>query len=289
MSKAPKSKAQRERDSEQRAERMRIRKASAEPKDARGRTPQDRRAESADRKEQERRDAVDRAKAARTEALVANAAAGGELIEDFGMDGCFDDAGNKVLAPAGPRMPAAPRYDLVPFKGEVVDASVEMAYAMEPEQRAMFLSKYAESGNIGAAAWHAGTSIDRTVRLRKADPLFDAQVHEAAERFKASLECEAVRRGRDGWQEPVFSQQNMCVIGYKRMFDGRLLEKLLTKNMPEKYGEKVSHTHEVQGVLVLREDKPITPQEWLNEYGDAHEAKLAEREQVLIAEGKRQS
>lgn len=282
MSNKPqKTKAQRERDSEARRERQAAR--AGLPKDERGRSADDRKAEGRERIERERREAGERAKEARHAAMLEHVESGGEAIEDFGFEGTFNEAGDKILATPGPRLPTMPAFHLVPFKGEAIEGTVEKAYALSPAQRLTFLRKYAESGNIGAAAWHAGTTVERTVRLRKIDPLFDAQIHEAADVFRASLEIEAVRRARDGWQEPVFSQQGMCVIGYKRMYDGRLLEKLLVKNMPEKYGDKAVIEHKVQGVLVLHDDRPISPEEWLNERAESHEANLLKRQQNLLA------
>ncbi len=96
-----------------------------------------------------------------------------------------------------------------------------------------FLEAYARTGVLIAAADAAGVSSEHARTYRLDDEEFDAAVLAAHERFKQRLHDEAVRRGVEGWDEPVFGGQfKDMVVGYVRKFDPKLLEMVLKRHDP---------------------------------------------------------
>lgn len=59
--------------------------------------------------------------------------------------------------------------------------------------------------------------------------------------FCEGLETESVRRGRDGWEEPVFYKGDD--VGTIRRFSDRQLELQLKRHMRDQYSENVRHDH----------------------------------------------
>lgn len=212
-------------------------------------------------REKERLEAIEERKQKNIADRAALAAAG-DYVDDFGNDGVFID-GERVIEPRRLNLPAEIAYQDVPLKGEPVDPSKYADYVSH-DQRMVFLRHYSMFGSVGAAAWEAGTNTSTIRTLRSIDPHFDAQFSEAYERLKASIDMEVIRRGRDGWREPVFSTTMACVIGWKPVYDSQLLQMAAKRLMPEKYGEQVKVDHNVKGVLVIEAGRP-SEEEWLRE------------------------
>jgi hypothetical protein len=229
-----------------------------------------RREEKAAKKEKERRDAIDAAKR-KDEEIRKAFAERGEEYEDFGEEGVFDEHGHKQLVPYHPPLPVMPAFENVPVPGEKLlpsqTAAVDDKMLLSAGQREVFLQHYATYGTVGSAAWAAGTNITTIQRLKAADPRFAAQFAEAYERVKCSIDEAVIKRGRDGWLEPVFSASLGVRIGSKRVFDPRLLELAAKKLSPEKYGDQVKVDHTVKGVLVVERGKP-TKEEWYRTYAE---------------------
>lgn len=70
----------------------------------------------------------------------------------------------------------------------------------------VFLKALQVRGNYAAAAIDAGIAYTSQINWRRDDPEFAAACKAAMEGFKASLMNEVVRRGRDGYEEPVIFQ-----------------------------------------------------------------------------------
>ena len=73
-----------------------------------------------------------------------------------------------------------------------------------PEKRAAFLSALAECGNVADAARLAQVARNALYLWKKDDPDFAAEWEAALAAGGDNLEEEAIRRARDGWEEPVF-------------------------------------------------------------------------------------
>ena len=118
-------------------------------------------------------------------------------------------------------------------------------------KKAAFLAAYPEAGTVTGACEAA--KISRTIHYVWLQE--DGDYREAFELAKAelteSLEREAVRRARDGWNEPVFHEGKVC--GFKRRFSDTLLIFLLKANNPEKYRETIRNE------LTGRDGEPLQP------------------------------
>lgn len=103
-------------------------------------------------------------------------------------------------------------------------------------QRLLFLESLAKLGNVTAAAEHAGLDRVALYRLRKRNPSFAEAWAEAAEIGSSGVEDEAVRRGAEGWNDPVFYRGAQC--GEVRKYSDNLLMFLLKLRRPEKYKDQ---------------------------------------------------
>lgn len=85
-----------------------------------------------------------------------------------------------------------------------------MSLAPSPEGKAikqeLFIKALALRGNYASAAMDAGCGYSTQVVWRREDEDFAAACKAAMEVFKGSLMNEVVRRGRDGFEEPVIFQ-----------------------------------------------------------------------------------
>jgi hypothetical protein len=91
------------------------------------------------------------------------------------------------------------------------------------------------------SAQHAGLRVRACYDYAKRNKRFHTRWHEQLDVFASTLENEAVRRGRDGYFEPVF--QNGELVGHKQRYSDRLLETTLRAAMPDKYGKQtIEHT-----------------------------------------------
>lgn len=100
---------------------------------------------------------------------------------------------------------------------------------LTPKQTA-FLAAYAVTGSK-ASALEASSCSHSSLSKWREKPGFERCLKAAEEFFRETLVAEAVRRGRDGWDEPVY--QNGQLVGFKRRYSDRLLVKLLEAKHPE--------------------------------------------------------
>lgn len=115
-------------------------------------------------------------------------------------------------------------------------------------KRQKFLRALQRTGNVTHAANHAGVTARNIYRYAKKNPRFANKMVEARELFLASLEAEALRRGRDGYEREVY--QNGELVGYQTQYSDRLLETMLRANNPDKFGR---NTVTIEG----NENKPV--------------------------------
>ena len=103
--------------------------------------------------------------------------------------------------------------------------------AISEESRAILLERIAEGHTLKDAVAAAGISNRRRVlELREADPEFAAAYEDAWSNGNDALVEEARRRAVEGWDEPIASAGK--IVGTKRMYDSRLLERLLAARIP---------------------------------------------------------
>src|SRR5262245_61740375 len=105
-----------------------------------------------------------------------------------------------------------------------------------PEKRAAFLAKLAEGGSVNAAVTAARIGRTMAYEWRAADADFATAWDQAVEAGTDALEDEAVRRARDGVDEPVFYQGQQC--GTVRRYSDTLLIFTLKARRPEKFKER---------------------------------------------------
>lgn len=96
-----------------------------------------------------------------------------------------------------------------------------------------FFAVLAESGNVSKACRQAGIDNSLPHHKRRRDPRFAAQWQEVEDVVAASLETEAIRRARDGVDEPVWYKG--AEVGTVRKYSDSLLLALLRRFKPDEY------------------------------------------------------
>lgn len=158
---------------------------------------------------------------------------------------------------------------------------------------AVFLKHYARCGNVGQAVEEANaelgvspdldgeTALNRRLILswREADETFDEQCKDAESDAGDILEREAIRRARDGWDEPVFSKARngeVEEVGVIRKFDSTMLIFLLKGFKPEKFGDRMRIQGHDGGPLQLQSARDALAEKL---------AQLIERRQARLTAG----
>ena len=109
------------------------------------------------------------------------------------------------------------------------------------EQRKQQLIKaVASMGNITAATRELKISRSAHYKWAREDPDYKQAIDDAYEEWVDSLESEAVRRGRDGWDEPVFVNGDLKNV--KRRYSDQLLLALLKAHRSKLYRDRVEHS-----------------------------------------------
>ena len=100
-----------------------------------------------------------------------------------------------------------------------------------------FLVVLGNTANVCAACREAGIPRQNVYEWRKQDPNFANMMDAAVELGTFALEDEAVRRGMQGWEEPVYYKGEE--VGSVRRYSDTLLITLLKARKPEKYREGI--------------------------------------------------
>jgi hypothetical protein len=109
------------------------------------------------------------------------------------------------------------------------------------QKDAKFLELLSQGATVGAAARGAGYARRSLYRWRKARADFAAAWDDALAEGTDLLEDEALRRAKDGFDEPRFYEGQVC--GHVRRYSDTLLIFLLKARRPGKYGDKVTAEH----------------------------------------------
>lgn len=114
-----------------------------------------------------------------------------------------------------------------------------------PKRVKIFIDALSEGVSVKDAAKMIGVEKCTPFNWRKRYPEFAEEWEKAWDAGSAALEAEAIRRAKDGVMEDVYYQGE--VIGQKRIYSDRLMEKLLEARNPEKFGRKQRHEHTGMG------------------------------------------
>jgi hypothetical protein len=98
---------------------------------------------------------------------------------------------------------------------------------------AKFLKALEDGANVTTAAETAGITRQNAYLYRREDTEFARKWDEALFMGVGTLEDEAVRRARDGVEEPIY--QKGVYVGTVRRYSDTLLMFLLRAHMPERY------------------------------------------------------
>jgi len=123
----------------------------------------------------------------------------------------------------------------------------EMPLRSDPERQQRFLDCLEQTGSLiesaRRASPHSEAGAMSSFRSFMRDSAeFSAKVSEALEVFRDSLVREAIRRGRDGVDRPIYQKGQL--VGHERVFSDHLLTLELKKHH-EGYRERTQHDHRV--------------------------------------------
>jgi len=155
---------------------------------------------------------------------------------------------------------------------KALEASTRPYRKVDAQARAKFLRAYARTGNKSASAKHAGLTVSAINRYAKRNKAFNARMQECVSVLADSLEEEAIRRGRDGYQEEVF--QNGELVGFKTKYSDRLLATLLAAHIPGRYGKQVLEVQGSQGGPIQMANMNANVNLDLNDVNTAHSTEL---------------
>lgn len=124
----------------------------------------------------------------------------------------------------------------------------------EPAWARAFLCELERTGLRATAAAFAGVTTQRVSKYASQCVEFADALASAEERFMDTLEAEAVRRARDGYEDPVY--QGGALVGYKRVYSDSLMSQLLKGRRRQVFGDKseVKHTGGVEVSCADRTD-----------------------------------
>lgn len=112
----------------------------------------------------------------------------------------------------------------------------EVADAERQLKKELFVSAYAESGNVVLASKEAGIHRSTHYDWLAEDPDYAARCLEAERTAVQALEAEMYRRAVKGVEEPVFYQGEVC--GHVQKYSDTLLIFSLKGHAPEKYADR---------------------------------------------------
>lgn len=104
-----------------------------------------------------------------------------------------------------------------------------------------FLQEMAETASSTKAAAAAGVTRTHAYIVRGEEPAFEEAWLLARKIGAEALEDEAIRRGREGWLEPVFQRGEQ--IGQVRKYSDACLIQMLRANLPDRHSTR----HQVSG------------------------------------------
>ena len=122
-------------------------------------------------------------------------------------------------------------------------------FRTEQHARDEFLDALRSGLSVTAASFKANLARRTAYDWRAANPEFAAAWDDAIESGTDSLEDEALRRARDGFDKPVYQAGQL--VGTVREYSDALMTLLLKGRRPDKFRERLSQDHSV-GELTFR-------------------------------------
>ncbi len=133
--------------------------------------------------------------------------------------------------------PAKKREEKKAKATEAQAQGIEVEYGGHTEETwRVFCDEYIRTGRQDKACKKSGIPRQTVYKRGRNDVEFQAFMTEVKDMLMDSLEDEAVRRARDGWNEPVYFKGEFQ--GNVRKYDSGLLTFMLTNGRPEKYRPK---------------------------------------------------
>lgn len=118
------------------------------------------------------------------------------------------------------------------------------------EARSLFLDTLADTANVSRACKAAGVPRRTAYNWRRDDKEFAAQWDEMQELGNEALEDEAVRRGHEGYDKPVY--QGGVQVGTVREYSDTLLIFMLKGRRPEKFKDRQEFSGRLGGDVVVK-------------------------------------
>lgn len=133
--------------------------------------------------------------------------------------------------PAAKRAAKKAAADEAIAKGEELDFG---GYTKESWE--VFINEFVRTGRQDKACKVSGIPRETVYKRTRNDAEFHKFVQEVRDMTMDSLEDEAIRRARDGWNEPQYFKGELQ--GFVRKYDSGLLTFMLTHGRPDKYRPK---------------------------------------------------
>lgn len=138
---------------------------------------------------------------------------------------------------------------------------------LTPQKKVEFLELLADGCTVTKAARQIGMTRQGLYKARGEDEAFAAAWADAEEQGTDTLEDEAIRRARDGFDKPVF--QGGQQVGVVREHSDTLLIFMLKARRPEKFKDRVANEVSGPGGGPVRTiSTTMTPQEAAEAYAD---------------------
>lgn len=113
----------------------------------------------------------------------------------------------------------------------------KLGHKLKGARRTKFLKLVRQTTNVSKSARMMGVKPSYVSRVRKSDPVFDAQIETAYEEGLDALEYEVIRRGFKGVNKPVFWQG--IIVGTVKEYSDPLAMFMLKSYRPRKFRDNL--------------------------------------------------
>lgn len=114
-------------------------------------------------------------------------------------------------------------------------------------QKARYLAGFAADCTLTTGCRAGLVSPNTVYQWREMDDEFVIRENELRIQLADRLEGEAIRRGYEGWDRPVY--QGGSLVGYERVYSDSLLKLMLSAVKPEKFRENLHVSGMVEQVV----------------------------------------
>lgn len=128
------------------------------------------------------------------------------------------------------------------------------------KKREKFLEILSKTSNVSEAAKAVGMSRHGVYDVRNTNAGFAKEWDDAVETGLDALEREAIRRGMEGVEEPVFYQGDE--VARVRKYSDTLLIFMLKGGRPEKFRENLALQHSGEMSVNIKGYAIVSPDDW---------------------------